>query len=267
MAELDRSLLNQSIIEEDEVNITFTWRERVLTGKEGNIFDRTFYLCDKYGNPIKIHAKMHWRNPPKEMLIAMQIEDVTLCKPNCGWCNNCLNAMIGIMHGPYSSPYPDVSRFPVNRERTFKVEVHFEKEKSAQVELEYSCDDIEEKIELEKVNLKEYTNIFSLMGGDPISKEFASVFAEEPWRAKIKIVKFTLKIQWKSEKTILSSSRPNAETLIRNLDPMTDDIACLLFDAEDSDFELHGQGKCCNFSFYERLMKVKKIKIHLIYNL
>ena len=80
------------------------------------------------------------------------------------------------------------------------------------------------------------------MGGDPMSKEFVSVFAEEPWRAKIKIVKFTLKIQWKSEKTILLSSHPNAETLIRNLDPMTDDIACLLFDAEDSDFELQGQG-------------------------
>ena len=256
MAELDRSLLNQSMIEEDEVNITFTWRERVLTGKEGNIFDRTFYLCDKYGNPIKIHAKMHWRNPPKEMLIATQIEDVTFCKPNCSWCSNCLNAMIDTRHGPY----PDVSRFPVNKERTFTVEVHFEKEKSAQVELEYSCDDIKEKIELEKVNLKDYANIFSLMGGDPMSKEFVSVFAEEPWRAKIKIVKFTLKIQWKSEKTILSSSRPNAETLIQNLDPMTDDIACLLFDAEDSDFELHGQGKCCNFSFYERLMKVKKSK-------
>ena len=244
MAQLDRPLLNQSILDEDEVNITFTWREKVLTGNEGNIFDRTFHLCDKYGNPIKIHAKMHWRNPPKEMLIAMQIEDVTLCKPNCGWCNNCLNVMI--------DTHPDVSRFPVNRERTFTVEVHFENEKSAQVELEYSCDDIKEKIELEKVNLKEYANIFSLMGGDPMSKEFVSVFAEEPWRAKIKIVKFTLKIQWKSEKNILSSSRPNAETLIQNLSPMTDDIACLLFDPEDSDFELHGQGKCC-----KRLMKIK----------
>ena len=179
MAELDRSLLNQSIIE-DEVNITFTWRERVLTGKEGNIFDRTFYLCDKYGNPIKIHAKMNWRNPPKEMLIATQIEDVNFCKPNCSWCSNCLNAMIDTRHGPY----PDVSRFPVNRERTFTVEVHFEKEKSAQVELEYSYDDIKEKIELETVNLKEYANIFSRMGGDPMSKEFVSVFAEEPWRAK-----------------------------------------------------------------------------------
>ena len=73
---------------------------------------------------------------------------------------------------------------------------------------------------------------------------------------KIKIVKFTLKIQWKSEKTILSSSRPNAETLIQNLSPMTNDIACLLFDPEDSDFELHGQGKCCDFSFYERWMKI-----------
>jgi hypothetical protein len=177
MAELDRSLLNQSIIE-DEVNITFTWRERVLTGKEGNIFDRTFYLCDKYGNPIKIHAKMHWRNPSKEMLIATQIEDVTFCKPHCSWCSNCLNAMIDNM------PDPNVSRFPVNRERTFTVEVHFEKEKSAQVELEYSCDDIKEKIELETVTLKEYANIFSRMGGDPMSKEFVSVFAEEPWRAK-----------------------------------------------------------------------------------
>ena len=177
MAELDRSLLNQSIIE-DEVNITFTWRERVFTGKEGNIFDRTFYLCDKYGNPIKIHAKMHWRNPSKEMLIATQIEDVTFCKPHCSWCSNCLNAMIDNM------PDPNVSRFPVNRERTFTVEVHFEKEKSAQVELEYSYDDIKEKIELETVNLKEYANIFSRMGGDPMSKEFVSVFAEEPWRAK-----------------------------------------------------------------------------------
>ena len=177
MAELDRSLLNQSIIE-DEVNITFTWRERVLTGKEGNIFDRTFYLCDKYGNPIKIHAKMHWRNPSKEMLIATQIEDVTFCKPHCSWCSNCLNAMIDNM------PDLNVSRFPVNRERTFTVEVHFEKEKSAQVELEYSYDDIKEKIELETVNLKEYANIFSRMGGDPMSKEFVSVFAEEPWRAK-----------------------------------------------------------------------------------
>ena len=177
MAELDRSLLNQSIIE-DEVNITFTWRERVLTGKEGNIFDRTFYLCDKYGNPIKIHAKMHWRNPSKEMLIATQIEDVTFCKPHCSWCSNCINAMIDNM------PDPNVSRFPVNRERTFTVEVHFEKEKSAQVELEYSCDDIKEKIELETVTLKEYANIFSRMGGDPMSKEFVSVFAEEPWRAK-----------------------------------------------------------------------------------
>ena len=81
-------------------------------------------------------------------------------------------------------PDPNVSRFPVNRERTFTVEVHFEKEKSAQVELEYSYDDIKEKIELETATLKEYANIFSRMGGDPMSKEFVSVFAEEPWRAK-----------------------------------------------------------------------------------
>ena len=59
MAGLDRSPLNQSILDEDEVNITFTWLEKVLTGKEDNIFDRTFHLCDKFGNPIKIHAKMH----------------------------------------------------------------------------------------------------------------------------------------------------------------------------------------------------------------
>ena len=241
MAELDRSLLNQSIIE-DEVNITFTWRERVLTGKEGNIFDRTFYLCDKYGNPIKIHAKMHWRNPSKEMLIATQIEDVTFCKPHCSWCSNCLNAMIDNMEDPHSDW---ISSFPVNNERTFSVKVHFEKEKLAQIELEYSCDDIKEIIELDQVafdSMKDYANLESKTGGDPMSKEFALVFAEEPWRAKIKIVKFTLKIQWKSEKNILSSPRPDAETLIRNLSPMTGDFANLLFDPEESDFELHGQG-------------------------
>lgn len=244
MAEIDRSLLD-----EDEVIITFTWHEKVLSGKEGEIFDRTFYFCDKFGNPIKIHAKMLWMNPPKEMLIARQIKDATLCKSNCGryQCNNCLNAMIDNMEDPHSDW---MSSFPVNNERTFSVEVHFEKEKSAQIELEYSYDDIKEIIELDQLaidSMKDYANLESKMGGDPMSKEFASVFAEEPWRAKIKIVKFTLKIQWKSEKTILSSSCPDAETMIRNLGPMTDDFANLLFDPEESDFELHGQG---NFVIY-----------------
>ena len=55
MAETDLSLLD-----EDEVKITFTWHEKVLSGKEGEIFDRTFYLCDKFGNPLNIHAKMYW---------------------------------------------------------------------------------------------------------------------------------------------------------------------------------------------------------------
>ena len=138
-----------------------------------------------------------------------------------------------------------ISSFPVNNERTFSVDVHFEKEKSAQIELEYSYDDIKEIIELDQVafdSMKDYANPESKTEGDPMSKEFALVFAEEPWRAKIKIVKFTLKIQWKSEKNILSYPRPDAETLIRNLSPMTDDFANLLFDPEESDFELHGQG-------------------------
>jgi hypothetical protein len=243
MAGIDRSLLD-----EDEVTITFTWYEKVLSGEEGDIFDRTFYFCDKYGNPTKIHAKMHWMNPPKEMLIARQIKDATFCKSNCGRCNNCINDMIDYMEDPHSDW---ISSFPVNTERTFSVKVHFEKEKLAQIELEYSYDDIKEIIELDQVSfdsMKDYANLDSQTGGDPVSKEFVSVFAEEPWRAKIKIVKFTLKIQRKSEKTILSSSRPDAETLIRNLGPMTDDFANLLFDPEESDFELHGQGKFCNFT-------------------
>ena len=239
MAGTDRSLLD-----EDEVKITFTWHEKVLSGKEGEIFDRTFYFCDKFGNPIKIHAKMHWMNPSKEMLIARQIKDANRCKSNCGLtsCTNCLNDMIDNMEDPHSDW---ISSFPVNNERTFSVDVHFEKEKSAQIELEYSYDDIKEIIELDQVafdSMKDYANPESRTGGDPISKEFALVFAEEPWSTKIKIVKFILKIQWKSEKNILSSPRPDAETLIRNLSPMTDDFANLLFDPEESDFELHGQG-------------------------
>ena len=50
MAELDRSLLNQSIIE-DEVNITFTWRERVLTAPFIFAISMAIHIVDNYYYP------------------------------------------------------------------------------------------------------------------------------------------------------------------------------------------------------------------------